>query len=333
MKILHLAAYNRNIGDSIAIENIRKQFPTYEWKGVDIQSGSATKKILEQDYDILLIGGGGLIEGGGWNKTKWGWKLPFNQTEIKMIKKPMVVFAVGLNFFRGLEQLTNVGRDNLNTLIERSYLFSVRNDFSGSLIKQYYDGDKVHIIPDPGVIQSDVEQREVLTKILFSPALNKNPNIMKHRNINNKQILKVQELFRCDCIAHTEKDFLAGLKQVIKLKELSENKFTGAFFDVYDNYHLVIAMRGHAQLVAYGKGIPCIALSSQKKLTGFYKNVGMDEYIVDTESKNWIDLLKNKVKQLQDNPQKWYDIRNKYINSLRQDFFEFCNKIKELENG
>ena len=332
MIILHLAAYNRNIGDSIAIENIRHEFPDYIFKSLDIQHPAVTNKILEQNYDMLLIGGGGLIEGGNWNNTKYGWKLPFTEKELKSINKPIVVFAVGLNFFRGLEKLNSKGEKNLRSLIDKSRLFSVRNDYSGREIKNYYSGDKVQIIPDPGVIQQEVMQRKTLNKILLSPAFNKNPRIMEQRNVTPRQIQKIQDKYNCDCIAHTGKDFLKGLKQVVKNDELSAAKFSGKFFNKYDGYDLVLAMRGHAQLVAYGKGIPCIAISSQNKLTGFYRNVEMDEYLVDTNNKEWMDKLSVMINSIKENPEKWYDIRNKHIGKLRQDFYNFCEQMRNI-NG
>lgn len=332
MNVLHLGAYERNIGDSVALENIRLEFPEYNWKSLDIQHPNATKKILEQDYDLLLIGGGGLIEGGNWNKNKYSWKLPFTETEIKMIEKPIVVFAVGLNFFRGMEKLNPKGIKNLQTLIEQSRLFSVRNDFSGIEIKQYYSGDKVQIIPDPGVIQKEVSQKKILNKILFSPAINSNGNIMAHRKIDSRQIVKIAEKLKCDCIAHTGKDFIAGVNHIISYEKLSAAKFPAKVFNKYDNYDLVIAMRGHAQLVAYGKGIPCIALSSQNKLAGFYTKVGMEDYTIDTERNDWMNILMDKVEELKNNPQRWYDIRFGHIGELRDKFYNFCKQIRNI-NG
>jgi len=45
------------------------------------------------------------------------------------------------------------------------------------------------------------------------------------------------------------------------------------FFGVYKNARVVIAMRGHAQICAYGLGIPFLSIATQEKNKGFLKEI------------------------------------------------------------
>jgi len=334
MRVLHLAAYNKNIGDSIAVEHIRKEFPGLEWIDLDIECENSYDTIKEQDYDLLMIGGGGLIEGAGWNRRPSGWKIPLTKDNLREIDKPIVVFAVGCNFFRGMEQLNELGLSSLKALIDRAELFSVRNDGSGRLLKEIYGQDlEIDIIPDPGVIwDKEVKRKErgEINKILFAPSINTNAHIMKHRGINNKEIHRLVKEIGAKTIGHTPKDFVPYFNHIVSLQELKDSNFSGAAFSAYDDFDLVIAMRGHAQLVAYGKNIPCITLSTQNKISGFYKTVEMGHYLADTKEDGWRERLFKCINCIDDDLEVWYDLREKHIHKLKDDFNNFCDKVKKL---
>ena len=108
-KILHLGAFDRNVGDNIALINAQKLWKNYTnesivfenfdignfWKSNNNISNS--KKIFEKisrEYDCILVGGGGLIECQDHHAT--GWKLPFNKSTIQSIKIPLFFQGVGV---------------------------------------------------------------------------------------------------------------------------------------------------------------------------------------------------------------------------------------------
>ena len=71
MKILQLGSYGQNIGDELALQTIRNHLPSHwkwiNWSFRDILSANQINK-----YNMLIIGGGGLIEGDTWGVEKGG---------------------------------------------------------------------------------------------------------------------------------------------------------------------------------------------------------------------------------------------------------------------
>ena len=79
MKIAHFGAYGINIGDNIALYNVRKGIEAsfgspIKWESINILDFHETRnninftieefKKISANNDMLIIGGGGLLEGG-----------------------------------------------------------------------------------------------------------------------------------------------------------------------------------------------------------------------------------------------------------------------------
>ena len=75
IRIAHIGSYNRNLGDNIAILNVRKEFEksmsNIEWISLDILDifwnrnnniDFVIKFFEENNFDAIVLGGGGLIE-------------------------------------------------------------------------------------------------------------------------------------------------------------------------------------------------------------------------------------------------------------------------------
>ena len=86
MKIAQMGFYSTNTGDSAALYNIRRYIDG-EWTSINMNGeANAYRSVPElinffidinTKYDLLLVGGAGLIEGGVWNNATTGWKLPY----------------------------------------------------------------------------------------------------------------------------------------------------------------------------------------------------------------------------------------------------------------
>ena len=140
IKITQMGYFGTNVGDSVALFNLRPYIEKYvsaeiQWSELNLKNLVITKnnnkikniieffKKINKDYDILLIGGAGLIEGWKYNDNITSWKLPFNEEILNVISIPIIVFGIGLNFWRNQEKLNNTGKKNLQLLIEKSKFF------------------------------------------------------------------------------------------------------------------------------------------------------------------------------------------------------------------
>ena len=114
--------------------------------------------------------------------------MPFNKQTLEYLTKPIFCIGLGVNYFRGLPKLSNQGIDNLISLIDKSTLFSVRNDSSYEILKNI-GIDAPFEIPDPGLIfKTQKNKKTKMIEGFFQPAMNSTPKINLHRNLNQENM-------------------------------------------------------------------------------------------------------------------------------------------------
>ncbi len=175
IKIWHVATHTTNIGDGALVSGIHRTIRE-DWEmPVDFISDCLMKyenymgdKKYNNDLvdrindcaDLLLIGGGGMLDGGRGDKNAgMGFDLPLEL--LKKIRVPVVYYAVGFNLFDN-QIYWNIGK--LKKYIEfivsqPNMLFAVRNDGS---YERLYDafGGRVNgfiEVPDPGLYVPTVD--------------------------------------------------------------------------------------------------------------------------------------------------------------------------------
>lgn len=357
IKIAHLASYGVNAGDNIASYNIRKKLESIidekiQWTSINIIPIHETRnntqhciqifKKVSDNNDVLLIGGGGLIEGE--HKFESFWKLPFNKEVLSIINIPIITFAVGVNNFRNRNRMTQPGLQNIKYFIDRSDLFSVRNDGSQETISAYYNGLKVEELPDPGLIFGfQANKKENIETGFFQPAWNSGEDIVLGRNLNNGNLEKISQIVQnlnLKTIPHTPKDYKfpkiskdSFCWEEEEFKELIKYKNFINIFKHYYNFDYGIVMRGHGQLCSIGLNIPSIYFSTQDKILNFSIKNGFKDYNVDIREDNWNQILLEKVDRLKNDEQylsKWYQIRNENMKNYEKSFDTYCEKIKNI---
>ena len=360
MKIVQLAVYDTNIGDSIAIKAIRNRFEKYcnepvEWvdlnlikhfyrSGNDIKKSKQVLKNFTEKADLLIVGGCGLIEGAGWNNMKTGWKLPFNHETMDSIKCPVVAFGLGANFFRKMPTLTEKGSKALQEFINKCEIFSVRNDGSYEVLTQMGFTD-IEEVPDGGIIYSPeriIDDKQKVENIIFNPTFNNNMEINKGRNMDTptkKGLMEKMKGKNIKYFAHTPKsytgwkgNYLFGSSTLISgLKLENVDKY------IDDNYGVkfdgIVTMHGHGQLIAFGKNVPVISLATQDKNVGFCKKYDLMDYLVDSQDNNWVESLFEKMNKLQNDSEylkKWYEIRHKHYGKIIDIFDNMIKRTVEV---
>lgn len=345
MKIAQMGFYGTNTGDSAALYNIRR-YINGEWTSINMNGeANAYRSVPElinffidinTKYDLLLVGGAGLIEGGVWNNATTGWKLPFNKEILEMIAIPIVVFGVGFNFFRGMSKLNNQGKENLNLLIDKAKLFSVRNDGSyEELMEAVNPSKQIYEILDAGGLQEVECKTKDKVKIgCFNPTMN-GGKPWTSRNVNAESLVRTILSHEMKAHTHSPKAYCgvySKLDFIISQSELIDN-LKGDFqknIELYNQVDFIIPMHQHGQLFAYGKNIPYISIASMDKMVNQDKKLGLKDYSVDTSLDNWISILDEKIIRLKTDEnylKQWYSIRKEGIGTLRKDFKDFCEKV------
>jgi len=364
-KILHLGAFDRNIGDNIALINAQKlwkknikeeiQFKNFDignfWKNNnDINASKKIFSKISKEYDCILVGGGGLVECQDHHAT--GWKLPFNKKVFQSISIPTFFQGVGINCFRGGSEYTDKAKNSLSETIDNASVFSVRNDGSKSKLDNWIGikNKKVIEVPDPGLMHYNdhdikLEKLENLNVKIFGiqPAWNGGgdlkPGINLGRFINQDNIDFIKSLTsNMKVYPHTGKDFnrLKG-KTIVSLEEFKTKyryiKNTYDFINKYNEVDCVIAMRGHGQLITIGMNLPGIYLSTQDKVRDFSLLNGFEDYNVDILEDNWQDKLKNYIylmKNEEEYVKNWFNIRKNKIKKWKNQDSDFINECMRV---
>ena len=369
VKIAQLGSYDANIGDNIAMFNIRRVLNNIvdepiEWTNLNIKiphdknNDVDASKVLFDDistkYDMLIVGGGGLIEGdaAAWNgKTKYGthWKLPFDEKILDSIKIPIVCFALGVNYFRSYPRISKSGQENIKRLVDQSALFSLRNDGSVDLFRQFSDQD-VYEVPDAGLVFDHHFQAPRRTKIedgALQTAWNYSLSQMngRWRSDENNPFVIANIATRHDLthFPHTMKDY--QFPHILHQTEFSFShdafqdliKFghepLSRVFSAYSTFDYAVALRGHGQMVAIGINLPSIYFSTQDKVRDFSYRNGFADYNVDIYDDEWESKLEEKIVRMKTDKEyleNWYEIRDKAVVQYTKDFYDFCHKIKDL---
>ena len=349
MKIAQLGFYGTNTGDSAALYNIRKFFPKdTEWTSIHMESqGSARQPIYEivnffldanVKYDMILVGGAGLVEGGKWNTATTGWKLPFNKQILDIISIPIVVFGVGFNFFRGMEKLNSEGKKNLSLLIDKAKLFSVRNDGSyEELMKAVKPSKYIYEIMDAGGMQDiELPQKSEMKIGCFNPTMN-GGQCWDSRNVPLQELVEVIQSHKMKAHTHSPKAYCSAYRELdyIIPKDIFMNNLKEDFqrnIEIYNDVDFIVPMHQHGQLFSFGKNIPYISIASMEKMVNQDKKFGLEDYTVDTSLDNWVSILDEKITRLKTDAnylKRWYDIRTEKIDDIKIAFKHFCKKVIE----
>ena len=309
-KLLHIANFTTgNAGDTILTVILRdlfsKKFEFLEWNHLHVHdkvTGKTIRKINQND--AIVIGGGGLFLKDTNPNTISGWGWPIRDVQYKEIDKPLIVFAVGYNRFRGQEDFGGKFQKNINKLFEISEFVGLRNHGSINNIKRFVDKslhDKIFYQPCMTTVISkiypDVEYLPGPKEITVG--LNCAFDRPKNRfGENYKQIIesvcnlteKIGREFKLTYLSHTPSDekFLEYLDK----KGISYNltklyhKSSETIIKEYKKLSLVIGMRGHAQMIPFGCNTPILSIYTHEKVKWFLEDINLEKYGVDVHDLN-----------------------------------------------
>jgi len=265
---------------------------------------------LNAEADLLVVGGGGLIFNRPEDNSVSGWQFNIRPEDIEKIKVPLVVYGIGYNRFPfDGNDFPPVLNTHLKKVQDLSALFSVRNRGTRREIERRgLDPQKIRVVSDAGVFAPSTalkipgldpqrpviginvagdrphhrfpgrtaapadEERKYYEVLADALAL-----LVKEQNAQVlflPHILEIDEearpLFRSR-LGDNMICFKEALPQLYPPAAITASFLVGA----YDQCNLVLGMRGHACLLAYGRGVPFLALGGHAKTSFLLEDIGL----------------------------------------------------------
>ncbi len=279
---------------------------------------------------------------------------------LEQIRIPMLFYGLGCDATRGIEaEAMDKCRHFLDLASRKGWLLSLRNDGSKALLEQALGADQVSSMPviadgalfaepSPGrsrwlypgqrlvaislagdmpdrrfggepdgplaaSMQSFVEGIAELTCQLTEDGTDTRVVFVPHIHSDIGLIAKVIE-----CLPDRLR------RQYVSMAPyLNGGENWGEIFDIYRQADLVIGMRFHACVVAIGKGIPTVAISTHHKVEGFFRDMESMANVVLLTDSSWKKNLAARVECLLADPARERARLNQLVAERRQGLGEF----------
>ena len=294
-----------NVGDYILVKSTKRLLNMTDekinWCTVDVREPVNEQLIkMCNRANALVIGGGGLFLRDTNENHISGWQWNCSKELLEQIQVPIYVFGVGYNRFRGQEEFDSCFTENINTLVEKSKFFGLRNHGSIRAIKSYLRDDlQEKIVYQPCATT-------VLSKLYELPQRHRDrPFIalncafdraeLRYGNRQNEIMTaiahvakKLSETYLIRCYLHCDTDemiceYLQRENVPFEQVQLNYAMQEKEYLQYFSSPELVIAMRGHAQMITFGCVTPTVSIISHEKLKWFLEDIGHEEWGVDVQ--------------------------------------------------
>lgn len=322
MRILHTYCLNYNIGDyalGIGVKNLLRNYLEVDFIGdTNIQGREFNEyyinEVINKRYDLLVIGGGGIIHGAHWPN---GWFWLIDKALIKQIQIPFIVYGVGYNYWEEEGGIPQRGIEHLKETLRHASYFSVRNDGSaGRILAQ--TGIKAPAIPDPGfhinlntTYERKIDQAYVIIQLANDKPESRFGTLEKRdRFIEDMRevTLNLSRNYKVLFAPHVFDDVSISREIAEGIANAEVWDFGYYAFDhaeeslgFYQYAEFVIAMRGHGQIIPIAFNTPVIALENHPKHRGLMEEFDLLDYNVKVDSEDFRDHLFSTIEVLEQN--------------------------------
>ena len=274
------------------------------------------------EYDYIMVGGGGLIlPDSAPNKIScWQWVIAKQNYQI--ITTPIYVISIGFNLFYGQKMTmpnrenahqdptrTNIFTENISALINCAEHFSMRHqgdvekleELMGSSIKEKV---RFEFCPTIWYVEkywkpnlTEQEQQYIAIEIKDDRQWRRYHRIGKKKYYDELyQFVEwcVRKERKILYISHDgSKDFYNYLYQRNLKIPFLDNSCADerAILNNYSKIHTILCSAGHSQMISHGLGIRTISLISHPKLKHFCDDTQNNEYIEINRQQNVCELL------------------------------------------
>lgn len=319
-----------NYGDTLLFEAVRHLFHGYNDRSSFRFQGSTNLRdvvgpklvsALNENYDAVVIGGGGLFLADTNPNERSGWQWNCSLELLEKIDIPIIVFAVGNNRFPGQKDFSPKFVEHINLLAEKSIFFGLRNRGSVETIKEYLRPelrDKVVYQPCPTTLSSylfpdiHVSRREPKRELSIQALVGKRQTAagFDKEAIYDQCFEALNGLrskgWKISSFSNARGDNAFSVEMREALRSEEHHKLFGSrnifqALDFFAQTPLVVGMRGHAQMIPFGLGTPILSLLVHNKLKYFLDDIGFPEFCVDVRRANFAGELIDKAEYVYEN--------------------------------
>lgn len=315
--IVHInSSMYKNAGDYMLTDCLERLVssvvPDIKWQQVSI-SRRVDEDLINKinKARALVIGGGGLFLTDSMENRVSGWQWACPTELMEKITVPIYVLAVGYNRFRGQEEFGECFSTNVNRLLERSRYFGLRNKGSMESVGRYVEDsnrDRISLFPCATTVISrlyDLPKHIPGNSIAINCAFDRSE--LRFGDKKDKVLSELADvagdfsanhdiLLYLHCPEDVEMAGYLDQKGVrYERVDLSGLRDKDQIIEAYMRPDLVIGMRGHSQMIAFGVGTPTVSIVSHDKLQWFLDDIGHPEWGVDVRDPSFRSTLKDKV--------------------------------------
>ncbi len=313
MRVLHSYCLNFNYGDyalGFGVKNMLREVFNVSYFGETNLQGQVfdeyyINEVINKKYDLLVIGGGGIIHGAHWPQ---GWFWLIEKENLKKIKIPFIIYGAGYNYFKDEEGIPERGISHLMETQKLSAYFSVRNDGSRQRLLEQ-TGIDANVIADPGFWMGLNYKNSnkfyaddyILVQVANDKPLHRfgsDENRKKFVEQMRKSLTKLAVSYKIVFMPHVYDDIALSKEIMEELPNSDIIDFSKYAFDhtyeilgIYKNAKFVLAMRGHGQIVPLGFNVPVISLENHYKHRGLMEHYGLGKYNANVLDNNFVNNL------------------------------------------
>jgi polysaccharide pyruvyl transferase WcaK-like protein len=310
-RLVNIANFSRNAGDTLVPVTVRD--------AIDAGVGPArwqarhAHRIVDDRMLALLnrsqgivIGGGGLFLRDTNANTHSGWQWSCSLEQLRRIERPIAIFAVGYNRFRGHEEFAPIFAEHLTAVTDRSIFVGLRNRGSIEAVKRYIPDSLHHklrfqpcattlakrLYPDlaPGVVRQSAlpDDAPIVLNCAFDRIpLRYGPRQEQISSDIAQAALTLEKRAPLRYYSHLANDdpmlaYLADAGVRFEHWRLYE-KSPQEILRAYAEARVTIGMRGHAQMIPFGCGRPIVSLVSHDKMWYFLDDIGARDWGVEVD--------------------------------------------------
>jgi len=332
-----------NAGDTMLFESVRRSFDIlegpfqYELRPLREQVSATEIDQAWERQQGLLIGGGGLIIPDSNPNKNSGWQLNCTRELINNVKCPLILFAIGYNTFRGQDMFPDSFEKHIRDTVRKSLFFGMRNSGSIQKLKKHLPEelwDQLTFQPCTTTVlqkllKNTIKQRSFSGRVYINMAFDRES--MRNNSDPHTPCIKIARFAKVAAskgwqiilVTHLPNDklvipYLHAQQIEFELIDLSHAKPLDVL-QAYSAADLVIGMRGHAQMIPFGLGVPIFSIISHDKMQFFLDDIGKPDWGVEIDDQKLDDRL---VELLEHVDEEELKMRRHYINQIQEKFFK-----------
>ncbi len=309
-----------NYGDTLLFEAVKETFngfrggecfEIYDSRPLRDPVGPALVNYLNDNFDAVLVGGGGLFlrDTNANERSGWQWNISLDQ--LHRLKTPLVIYSVGNNRFIDQADFEPPFVEHVNLTMEKSVFFGLRNTGSVETIKGYIaedNRDRVEFQPCTTTISSYlfpdlVKDMDPARRLGLQMIVGKRQRAagFETKRIHPDVVEVARRLqgegWLIDSVPHARADMKfveqADREQLpmreVKLFGDQDVLFKGV--EYFADLPYFLGTRGHAQMVPFGMGSIPVSLLVHHKNGYFARDIGHPEWAVDPRTDGFADRL------------------------------------------